>query len=383
MAPPIEITVPSAQTSTTPKPYTLYNITLRLPLRSYTIQKRYSDFTTLHSTLTFSTGIPPPATLPPKSWLSRTTSSPVLTESRRKALETYLQTLNDPETPDTWRNSPAWRAFLNLPSSTASAAASSAVQGLHSALTSSSPITDPSVWLDVHRELKSQLHDARLHLSQRDQVGTAQAQHESSASAKRCLVKAGTLITALERGLKQGGPGEDWGEKLGEGEMRRRKDLLGGSKREKEGLEVLGNSMSTKGREGSSIGGTGRGVGTAQTTAQDESKSVLFGATNGTHLNGHNNTRSGGRVLGAPLPETSRTRELDNEGVLQLQKQMMQEQDLDVEALAKVVARQREIGFAINGELEEQNALLRLMDEDVERVQGKVGVAKKRIGKIS
>ena len=66
-----------------------------------------------------------------------------------------------------------------------------------------------------------------------------------------------------------------------------------------------------------------------------------------------------------------------------LQKQMMENQDLDVEELGKIVRRQREMGLAIHGELEQQNEMLKRVDEDVDRVSRKLGVAKKRIGKIS
>jgi regulator of vacuolar morphogenesis len=51
--------------------------------------------------------------------------------------------------------------------------------------------------------------------------------------------------------------------------------------------------------------------------------------------------------------------------------------------LAKIVRRQKEMGQAIHGELEEQNEMLKRLDEDVDRVQGKIVVAKKRVGKIS
>jgi len=64
------------------------------------------------------------------------------------------------------------------------------------------PITDPIVWLDCHRDLKTQLHDARLFLTNRDQASTPQKQHEASAAAKSCLVKAGGMIGALEESLK-------------------------------------------------------------------------------------------------------------------------------------------------------------------------------------
>ena len=89
---------------------------------------------------------------------------------------------------------------------------------------------------------------------------------------------------------------------------------------------------------------------------------------------------SSSRVLGK---ETDKTRALDNNGVVQLQKQLMQDQDQDVTVLARAVARQKELGVAIQEELEVQNEMLGMLDEDVTRVQGKMDVARKRIGKIS
>jgi hypothetical protein len=65
--------------------------------------------------------------------------------------------------------------------------------------------------------------------------------------------------------------------------------------------------------------------------------------------------------------ETERTRELDNQGVLQLQKQTMEDQDMSIEELRKIVQRQKELGIAINAELEIQNELLKLTDEDTDR----------------
>ncbi len=356
MAPSVEIAIPDTQISTTAKPYTLYNITLRLPLRSFTVQKRYSDFIALHDILTSQAAATPPVSLPRKSWFSRTTSNPQLTEERRKGLEHYLRTIN--EASDLrWRNTSAWRSFLNLPSTTASANSSTAA-GLHGALTGpgggGAPISDPTIWLDCHRDLKAQLHDARLHLTRRDQATKAQEQHDSSAQAKRCLVKAGTMIGALEQGLKNDvGVGS---EKLGDGELRRRKDLVQSARKEKEGLENLLNAMAAK----SKLDGTLATVQQTQALVGTQPKI--------------------GRVLGK---EMARTRELDNHGVLQLQKQMMQDQVMGVEELRKIVARQKELGVAINNQLEVQNEMLKMVDGDVTRVQGKVDVAKKRIGKIS
>ncbi|MCJ1254786.1 hypothetical protein MMC24_002602 [Lignoscripta atroalba] len=388
MAPSVEISIPNAQISDTPKPYTVYNITLRLPLRSFVVQKRYSDFTALHTTLTSQAGSPPPAPLPQKSWFSRTTSNPALTEERRKGLETYLRTINTCDDLR-WRNTSAWRTFLNLPSSTlstkSSTATSTAASGLHSALTSSGPITDPVLWLDCHRELRTFLHDARLSLTRRDQqtqgsttiTTSPQAQHESSAHAKKCLVKAGSMIGALEQGLKR--QQDEWGsEKLGEGEVRRRKDLISSAKKEREGLEGLLNAMAAKSRVDATVQDK-------QALLESSGTGLANGGAPNNHNHNHNQSnnsrrRQGGRVLGK---ETTQTRELDNQGVLQLQKQLMHEQDEDVLVLAKAVRRQRELGVAINEELEVQKVMLEMMDEDVTRVAGKIDVARKRVGKIS
>lgn len=204
--------------------------------------------------------------------------------------------------------------------------------------------------------MKAHLQDARLHLTRRDQETTPQKQHESSAAAKSSLVRAGSLIAALEEGLKNlgdygrnggdgnGSGGQGDGILLGEGELRRRKDLLVNARKEKDGLEDLLNAMAAKGRLDTAV-------------ASMEDKEALVGSAS------RKPARSG-RVLGK---ETERTRELDNKGVLQLQRETMEDQDMGLEELRKIVARQKELGIAINGELQVQNDLLKLADEDVDR----------------
>jgi regulator of vacuolar morphogenesis len=172
------------------------------------------------------------------------------------------------------------------------------------------------------------------------------------------------MITALDEGLKvlsADTGGEAWGvEKLGAGELRRRRDLVASARKERDGLEALANTFVAKNIAGNAYGGGGgRAIATAQ------SKSELFGHPDGSPSG--RGSRTAGRVLGAPMPETERTRELDNEGVLQLQKQLMQDQDQDIEQLTKGVRRLKELGVAINGELEVQNDMLKLVDEDTER----------------
>lgn len=151
------------------------------------------------------------------------------------------------------------------------------------------------------------------------------------------------MITALEKGLENISGGKtDWGAKgLGDGETRRRKDLIVTARKEKEGLENLLNAMATKSKLDNVV-----------SSIQD--KDALVGSAK---------PRSG-RVLGK---ETSETRELDNEGVLQLQKQKIADQDISVDEIRKIIMRQKELGIAINNELEVQNEMMRMVEEDTDR----------------
>ncbi|KAK3368255.1 hypothetical protein B0H63DRAFT_74017 [Podospora didyma] len=384
MAPPAEISIPTTSLSAPAdgsKPYTLYNITLRLPLRSFVVQKRYSDFAALHQALTSLVGAPPPVPLPTKSWFRSTVSSPELTEARRGGLEKYLRAVAEP--PDRrWRDTPAWRAFLNLPgggaSSSITASASGAsvedsriqVLGTREANVAAAA-SDPGTWLDLHRELKGALHDARVALGRRDNASENSVRVEAGSAAKRALVKAGSLLASLNDGLrvlKDGG-------RLGDGELRRRRDLLSAARVERDGLDKLSSSMAV------ASGGGGSG-GARQGVASASDRNALIGNGGSQQQLQLQGPRAGGRVLGAPLPETERTRELDNQGVLQLQRQMMHEQDQDVEALAKIVRRQKEMGMAIHDEVNRHIDMLDRTNDDADVLGRKLNVAKDRVKRL-
>lgn len=356
MAPPPEIAIPSTSISNDPKPYTLFNITLRLPLRSYVVQKRYSDFSHLHSTLSSQVGAPPPEPLPGKHWLKNTVNSPELTSQRQAGLERYLKAIA--ETPDRrWRDTSAWRAFLNLPSNSTTNSAVSAGGTVGSAHAGAA---DPHTWLDMHRELKGNLHEARQCLSKRDGAvdsGNNSGAAEAGAAAKRALVKGGSSINTLTDGLRK----MQESSRLGDGELRRRRDLVSAARMERDGLEKLVNSTpSPAGAKGP-----------APAKHSDKAE-LLKGAK----------PSGGRRVLGAPVPETERTRELDNAGVLLLQKQELEQQDMDVDTLAAVIRRQREMGIKIGEEVDRQSEMLGMLDEDVDRVGGKIKVGNERLKKF-
>lgn len=376
MAPALQISIPKTSTSSPAgsKPYTTYHVTLQLPLRKHEVDKRYTDFTNLHEALSSQTGQAPPAKLPAKSWLWRTVNNDSLTEERRQGLEIYLKSIVEADDAR-WRSSSAWRSFLNLPSGTSTINANGTFSEGGRQRPGSAGVTDPNQWLDIHRDLKSQIQSARQQLKQREAATTAQSQHWLSADAKASLVRAATSIAQLEDGLKSiadasKGDAAGWGgsKKLGDGEIRRRRDLLGAARKEVEGLEGVLRSMASKSSNMTSTGSSG-----AVATAGD--KEALWKGTGA--------AKPSGRVLGGPLKETERTRELDNSGVLQLQKQVMQEQDEDVMAMGKAVSRLKDMGIMINEELAIQNEMLGLVEQDADRVKGKIDVARKRIGKIS
>ncbi|KAI9672681.1 MAG: hypothetical protein M1831_000116 [Alyxoria varia] len=374
MAPNLEISIPSTSTSSTTKPYTIYHITLRSSLRNYTLEKRYSDFDTLHATLNSQCNAPPPTPLPTKSWFKSTVASAALTEDRRRGLEEYLRSINDATDPR-WRSCKAWREFLVLPNSVPGSwteGRASDVRG---------PVMDATVWLDVHRDLKALLRETRQAIERRDRAEAPQMQHDAASEASRSLVRGATMWSSLDSGLQaMGGSGSGnktgaesgqqcGGRPLGAGELRRRRDLLNAAKKERESLEELLNTATKRGGAGYDD----------QQEASEATKDLLW---KGSASAQGQSTSKGGRVLGA-AKETERTRELDNSGVLQLQRQVMEEQDQDVIDLTRVVARMKEMGVQINEELALQNEMLDVFDKDVERVGNKLTVAKKRVGKIN
>ncbi|KAI0400826.1 Phox homologous domain-containing protein [Xylaria palmicola] len=376
MPPPAEITIPTTSLHTPTdksKPYTLYNITLRLPLRTYVVQKRYSEFAALHSTLAALVGLPPPAPLPAKSWFKSTLTSPELTEDRRRGLEAYLRAIA--ESPDRrWRDTPAWRTFLSLPglnSAANSATSVSRAYGLPARdAANAAAAQDPGTWLDLHGEMKRDFQDARRCLARRDAATENAAALEAGSAAKKALVRAGGLLTCLREGLQA----MEEARRLGDGEIRRRKDLLAAARVDREDLEKLSATISATAK--AALGGRAGAPSAADKAALVGQGGALSRARGG-------GGGGGGRVLGAPLPETEQTRELDNQGVAQLQRQLMHEQDQDVEALGKIIRRQREMAEAIHREVDEHREMLDYTNARADALAGKLGVAKNRVKKIS
>jgi regulator of vacuolar morphogenesis len=149
---------------------------------------------------------------------------------------------------------------------------------------------------------------------------------------------------------------------LGDGEIRRRRDLIRELNAEILGLERLSQTIATQ-RTTLSV-----------PNASDVDSNPLF-----TKPSPNKSTR---RVFGAP-PETERTKGLENDELLQLQTTVMKEQDNQMEDFLRQVRRTRTVAEQIHEELDSQVELLGGLEEDVERVEGKIRRATKRADKLS
>lgn len=162
---------------------------------------------------------------------------------------------------------------------------------------------------------------------------------------------------------------------LGEGELRRRRDLIRELNTEIVGLERLSQAIATQ-RTTLSV-----------PNASDQPSNPLFaGHSPQPQLQQTSSSQgpavSSRRVFGAPR-ETERTKGLDNQGVLQLQQTIMKEQDDTMDDFLHQVKRTKVLAEQINEELVSQIELLDGLEDDVDRVQGKIKRAQRRADKLS
>ena len=229
-------------------------------------------------------------------------------------MEAYLRAIESSED-GRWRICKAYKSFLDL-GGEQNGSNGKKTTGFPGSQFGKDRVRDSSDWLDKHAELKSNLQDARRWLTKREQATAATAQHEAAANAKKSLVRASTLISALDEGLSRlggantKGGSDDWsGEKLGDGEIRRRKDMISGLRKERDGLDSVLNSMAVKAAISGSGAASHNAPSTSSAAVTESQKAGLFkGAASAKP------SSSSRRVLGgAPAQETDKTRELDNE----------------------------------------------------------------------
>jgi len=89
-----------------------------------------------------------------------------------------------------------------------------------------------------------------------------------------------------------------------------------------------------------------------------------------------------GRVWGAPQ-ETEQTRLLDNQGLLQYQTTIVNEQDRHIEDLSHIVSKQKAVAIAISNELDDQKVLLDDLDNKIDKSDSKLKKTGRRLFDVS
>jgi regulator of vacuolar morphogenesis len=331
------IMIKSAENRKEPKPHVVYKVEIFGNLRCWTVYKRYSEFDALNSAFKkLWPDVPPPAALPPKSFFTNNDETNI--RIRKAGLDSYLNillTCSD----DRWRTSSLWEDFLNFKKT--------------SKPTSAIKHSD-SNWLDEQLDLNNVIHEIKTILAYRDRLAAnGEPCDDQNIQARKLLANLSQRLILLGDSLNS----SDTIKSLSEGELIRRKQLCNELKNQKDSLSSRINSRFDVLTKHSS-------------SFQSSSSSSPF---------------TGRRAFGAAatLQETEETLQMDNNQLLLRNDDMMKEQDNHLDSLLNVVVRQKEIGLAINDELELQNSRLKKLESKVDLVSSKMKNAGKAIKKIT
>ncbi|KAJ3326137.1 hypothetical protein HDV06_000013 [Boothiomyces sp. JEL0866] len=314
-----------------PKKHTVYIISIRGPVKSWTVTKRYSEFDELHKKLLEIQT--PPCELPKKTLMNFTNE---VIKERQEGLAVYLQTLLYSKD-TTWRRSKPWQEFLGLPDTTV-------VNQIN--LLSVNQI-EPAKWIQEYESLVSFISEIRTFLVNKERYvkgGDTSAAQANKIQAMKGLRQVEEIVGNLEASLKDPATKNS----LSAGEISRRFDLLNNIKATAKQIQSESSSVPAPNVE------------ISQPSTQSPRSTRKFGVAQ----------------------ETERTRNLDNQDLLQLQSQEMKMQDNQLDSLAQIIKRQKEIGLTISNELDAQNAMLEQVDEGVSRVETTMKTADKKLNRI-
>nr|ODN90896.1 hypothetical protein L204_05735 [Cryptococcus depauperatus CBS 7855] len=355
------ISIISTKEANDPKPHTVYVIQVSTPTRTWTVTRRYNDFVSLHDELKSSTGKEPPVALPPKTWgLGWGKSNDKMIQERKPLLEHYLRSILTTKS-SIWRSAYTFSDFLALPSQTSKSSSQMALQ--NERLT-------PQSWILEYDAITTLLRSARSLLLKRDALAgmsNASGARSASVEAKRNLKGVEERLTVLGKRLK-GLNG------VGEGEIKRREEMVEELNLEKQTLEKMAEAgVRTAPLEFAAVSGG------------STANAISPWAPSGTKMPGAmpviNPT---GRVFGAKQPpqETEQTRPLDDRQLLRLQTSTISQQDDQLRELSQLLQTQKKMGEDIHMELESQNELLDGIEQGVDKTGKKLGKAKREMNRL-
>jgi regulator of vacuolar morphogenesis len=320
---------------TSPEPHVAYEVEVSTKGKTWVVFHRFSDFLELHAALLKKHSASSFKESPPPKKMFGNNSPDVINE-RIFGLERYLKALllNDSVAQD-----PVLYQFLDFepPSK----------ESIYDNI-------DASNWLERYQVNENLANSIAVHITNYERGMQQNGQNNEE------LMHAKKKIAQLNHNLANLGEILNSTSNITEKEMLRRRDMLSRLRIEKDGLQQRINHPNLQ--------------------QQAASRNELM-----TSPNNNNNTnlnQRGPRVLGK-VEETEVTRNLDDQGLIQLQKSTMNAQDQQLDELLSVVQRQAQIGLAINDELEYQNKLLDDLDAKVDNTRAKLKQTGKTLVKVA
>lgn len=336
-----------------------YHVSLKLPLRSFTITKRYSEFDELVNQLSSDLGINTsdfPYQLPPKSSIFTSSRNENVINDRKEKLSIFLNSLiRDRDL----QNNSFVHNFLQLPLNfkfndqifrTSSNGNANNERDLI--------IDDKSInhinqfkWLELLRLFKYTINEYSKNYD--DSINSKIATRDKvNKLIKPNLSKLRSSLSKLIQNNS-----------ISNNEFQRRSLLL------REVENDLSNLQDKLLSHNSYIATSNR--------------NELLGSNGYKNIPGSfdSNNKFNKRVIGNPrnIPqETNDTLSLNNNDLLQQQQQIHRNQDQEVEQLRKIIARQRQLGESINNEVSEQNSMLDSFADQVDFSSDKIRMARKK-----
>ena len=368
---PVRVEVSTVDVYIAKGSYVVYVLELTLytegstKLRTMRLHKRFSDFVNLQTSLReeFKSS-ELPYELPNRQfglWRKQNSLRDDVVRERRVKLAKFLSDMLNDSFDTKWKNSHATRDFLGLEHTknwdsfvTEELVSASVSKGDNGDPNHALDLTKPECWLLQFKECKTELTEC--------------SQLLVNGERTRRLIRLRLQLNDLEKALQSAQNTT----LLPHREVERRKYLLVTLRKDINELSIQQQTQEPQ----------------AQLPSATTQFMLMGTSPPNTHESGINsNTGTGNErmfVRGRPpsgrrrFGETSETVELDNQGLLQLHKSKLREQDEELEQLRAIIQRQKALSLEMNEELEGQNELLGIFSSEIVSTEGKLGVATRR-----
>lgn len=342
MEPITMISIPYSEESEMPSKHTVFIVTVKGQSRSWVATHRFSEFEQLHKALSIPAQLS--INLPKKSMYL---SEKGLVE-RRLALESYLLLILYCKD-KSFRSTTVWLDFLVVPESDRcqELCKNPSISQFWKSADEKGLLSSQN-WMYELEALQNSIRDLKQTIFKKNQafvVGNQGLYQSLRLDVIREIRILSLRFDALERC---------------------KKDLSNISKTESNRRDTIAFSMKSE------ISGLGSQI---QESVITDNRLQL--------LEPQSSNGGSKRKFGVKAQETEVTRPLDNQQLLVVHQKIIRKQDQELEMLASVVRRQKEIGMAISDEVEFQNGLLEEVDESISRTAVNMKIAERKLKKLN